>query len=437
MGGRLWVESEPGRGSTFHFTAELGVDPARAGAARPAEPATLHDLPVLVVDDNATTRGILEEMLRSWRMRPVAAAGGRAALAEMERAGGYPLVLVDAEMPEMDGFALVEALRGDPRFAGTRAILLGSAARQWDGARWRAAGVRVHVTKPVRQSQLLNAIVTALGTAQGGAAPPPERPSASRAERSLRVLLAEDNPVNQKLAISLLEKRGHAVHAVGNGRLAVQALNEGRFDVVLMDVHMPEMGGFEATARIRDLERGTGRRTPVVALTARAMQGDRERCLEAGMDGYVPKPLRADVLFEAIERLAGGGVAEAVASPQDAPAAESAWDPANLLGQIGGDTGLLAVLAAMFVEQCPAQVEEVRAALERGDLAAAREVAHSLKGSSASLGAGPLAAAALRMERAAHAGELDGARAAWPGFRAEAERACAAMAAAGETGGAA
>jgi signal transduction histidine kinase/CheY-like chemotaxis protein len=303
MHGRLWAESTVGEGSTFHFRIRLGR--SRVPVATALEPARLHSLPVLVVDDSATNRRMLEDLLRGWQMRPVAVASGRAALAELKRATNegepFPLLLVDGLMPEMDGFALVERVRQHPALTGAVVMMLSSVDRQGDAARCRELGVARHLIKPVKPSDLLDTILSVLG-----GSPPADQKTAAAAVSATprRILLAEDNPVNQKLVVRLLEKQGHQVVVRSNGREALRALEEGPFDLVLMDVEMPEMTGLEAAAAIRDRERATGGHVPVIAMTAHAMKGDREQCVAAGMDDYVSKPIRAEELYAALARRA-------------------------------------------------------------------------------------------------------------------------------------
>ena len=323
MGGRIWVESEPGRGSTFHLTARLGLQKAPALRPRPAEPVNLYDLPVLVVDDNATNRRILVEMLKNWRMRPTPVEGGPMALDVLEQAckagKQFPLILLDAQMPGMDGFALVEQMKQIPELAGATIMMLTSAGCRGDAARCRELGIAAYLTKPIKQSDLLDAISLALGTLprEAGRIPLVTRHALRESRQRLRILLAEDNAVNQALAVRLLEKRGHAVTVAGDGRAAFAALEEtgsGGFDVVLMDVQLPELDGFEATAAIRGKEKATGGHIPIIAMTAHAMKGDRERCLDAGMDGYVSKPIQAKELFETLE---GFGVRARAGEPAE------------------------------------------------------------------------------------------------------------------------
>ena len=308
MGGRLWLESELGRGSCFHFTAQAGIARSAALTER-IERVELAALPVLVVDDNLTNRRILGEMLERWGTRPVLAASAVEALAALraaqQSAAPFALLLTDANMPEVDGFALVGQARREAVVCQTTIIMLTSGGQRGDMARCRELGIAAHLIKPVSQPELLDTILRVLGTKPWSAerSRPVTRPCPREARRSLRILLAEDNAVNQKLASRLLEKRGHTVVVTSNGREAVEALERESFDLVMMDVQMPEVDGFEATALIRERENGTGTHLPIVAMTAHAMTGDRERCLAAGMDSYVSKPIQSKELFEAIEKL--------------------------------------------------------------------------------------------------------------------------------------
>jgi CheY-like chemotaxis protein len=320
MGGRLWVESELGKGSCFHFTAPVGLA-EKAASAKPIAPATLAGLPVLVVDDNLTNRNIVGQILEQWRMKPALAASGWEALRLLKEAGpsptAYALLLTDANMPDMDGFTLVERIREHKDLSKITIMMLTSAGQPGDIARCRQLGIAAYLIKPIVRAQLLEAILKVLSAKVR----PPLLPRGVtrhgpyEGRRSLRLLLAEDNAVNRRLASRLIEKRGHTVVMVNNGREAVQALSRETFDLVIMDVEMPEMDGFEATAAIRAKELGTDTHVPIIAMTAHTMAGDRERCRAAGMDAYVSKPIRAQELYNAID--AQSGLLDAVAqSPQ-------------------------------------------------------------------------------------------------------------------------
>ena len=305
MGGAIWVDSELGKGSQFHFTAHLQA--ADAGATKvgvAAAPEILRGVKVLVVDDNRTNLRILTGMLGRWEMRVNAVASGAEALAELSaaRAAGVPyrLILTDMHMPHMDGFALVEEIRKRPELSAATIMMLTSAGHRGDASRCQELGVSAYLLKPIRQSELREAVARVVGARhQDGAIPLITRFSLQDAREpgeSLKILLAEDNAVNQRLAVRLLEKRGHRVTVACNGLEALQALDKERFHLVLMDVQMPEMDGLEATAAIREKEKGAAFRQAVIALTAHAMKGDREKCLAAGMDGYLSKPIRPQEL---------------------------------------------------------------------------------------------------------------------------------------------
>ncbi|MBZ5592155.1 MAG: response regulator [Acidobacteriia bacterium] len=310
MGGRIWVESEAGQGSRFLFTARLRLAEDQMRASAPHHPE-LENIPVLAVDDNATNRRVLANLLAGWRMQVSLAENGRDALAALHgahrRNEAFRLLLTDAHMPQMDGFTLVEKVREDPELARTTVILmLSSGDHRRDAARCRELGVAVHLMKPIRRKELLAAILTALNhppVPTVAAEPGSDGAGCEDPATGRRILVVEDNPVNQVLARRLLAKRSHAVTTAGNGREALLLLERQEFDLILMDVQMPEMDGMEATGVIRTRERTTGGHLPIIAMTAHAMKGDQEQCLEAGMDGYVTKPIRPDELFRTIDHL--------------------------------------------------------------------------------------------------------------------------------------
>jgi PAS domain S-box-containing protein len=409
MAGKVWVESEPGHGSTFHFTARFGLSASPAPRQADIDLARVQGLPVLVVDDNGTNRRILHDLLRDWGVVPTLAESGRQALAAMQQAAGagepFRLVLLDNMMPEMDGFMLAEEIQRHPGLAGATLMMLSSAERRDNAARCRELGVTAYLTKPIRRTELLRAIMNAVGgAASQSAAKASPRDAIRQGERRLRLLLTEDNVVNQKLAVRLLEKRGHSVVVAGTGREALDWLARETFDVVLMDVQMPEMDGFEATRLIREREQETGQHVPIVAMTAHAMKGDRERCLHEGMDGYISKPLRPQELFEAVEGLASAAAASAPAEQTATP-----FDQAQALENVGGDPELLCELIAAYFSERPRWTSGLAAAVGEGDAAAVQHIAHTLKGALGTLAAIEAFPLAQELEAQGRAGCLNGA----------------------------
>jgi two-component system sensor histidine kinase/response regulator len=420
MGGRIGVRSRPGEGSTFHFTATFDT----AEVPRPAVAASALDgLRVLVVDDNAVNRRICQAQLSRWGLRVTAVESGGAALAALadaRRAGRpFALVLLDAHMPELDGFGVAERMAADGDLsAGATIMLLTSGGAYGDAARCRELGVSAYLTKPVSAEDLFNAIARSLNDAATAGTAPPARIAAGRTVASRRVLLVEDNVVNQRVAYGLLTRRGHQVTTAANGLEALAALDREAFDIVLMDVQMPEMSGIEATQAIRARERGTPAHQRIVAMTAHAMSGDRERCLAAGMDGYLAKPIEPAMLFSVVEDAEAGSAAAPAAVPRPAGV-----DQQSLLERLGGDRALLLDVVDLFLADCPPRLTAIKAAVETRNLATLRAEAHALKGAASNLSAGALFEAASLLERVAAEGRADAAEAAWRRLSVEASHA--------------
>ena len=409
MGGRISVESQPGAGSTFHFT--MAFDIADVGGTT-RDQSRLADLRVLIIDDNVLNRRILEAQTKNWRMRPTLVDGGRAALEALVAAARerqpYSLVLLDANMPDIDGFDVAEQVSRRPELAGSTIMMLSSSGLAGDVSRCKALGIAAYLTKPIKASDLLEAICRTLDRT-----PAPvvhsvltKSKTPSVATRLANVLVAEDNLVNQRVAVGLLTRRGHQATVVNNGREALEALERQAFDMVLMDVQMPEMGGLEATAAIRARERETGGHIRIVAMTAHAMNGDRERCIAAGMDGYLSKPLDPRMLFAAIE---DEPPAAAPAPVQAAPT----FDRSAALDRLDGDEALLSNVIGIFLDDCPARLKAIKAAVDARDAEAIRLAAHGLKGAAGNLSASSLFDAAEILERIGAESRLDAAEAAW------------------------
>ncbi len=418
MDGRIGVESEVGRGSVFWFELSL-PQPSAQAATRSLDHEALSGLRVLIVDDNATNRRILSEQLRSWGCLPEEAVGGPAALTALREAETVPfqLVLLDMQMPEMDGEQTAQVIRAEPQWADLPLVLLSSAGARGTAEEMRARGFAATLTKPVRQSHLFNTIVDVLektGPAQE-VAPVLRIVSEERPAQSLRILLAEDNAVNQKVALRMLARLGYRADAVANGQEALDALARIPYDLVLMDVQMPEMDGFGATAEIRRREAGTARHLPIIAMTAHAMAGDRERCLAAGMDDYLAKPVKQEALLAILSRWSQEALERPVpARPRKRR--ESSWPVMrwdHLREMCGGDAALEAEILHEFLNGAPALLAGIRTAIMSEDAQALDHKAHTLKGSCRTLGAEALAAACLELEKAGKAEKFEKAQALW------------------------
>ncbi len=439
MGGKIGVESKEGTGSTFWFTLVLDKQPT---GARPPERENLElaGQQILIVDDNATNRLVFREQLRSYGCVSDEAASGSEALAKLEEAAArhapYAAALLDFLMPKMDGAELARAIKNNPAIKDTVLVMVTSRGQRGDAKAAKALGFAGYLAKPVRTAYLRDCLVMALSHTPMDAMPE-EAPLVTRhlvleERRRIRILLAEDNVTNQKVALLILEKLGYRADAVANGKEAVAALSSVPYDLVLMDVEMPVMDGFEATAAIRKLEKDSDRYTPIIAMTAHALSGHREQCLQAGMDDYVAKPVHPENLFEAIERqLAAIGTVgcrlEAVGSetvdcrrvlppastlqPTESGETLPIFDRIGLESRLGGDKDLAKEIVAVFMTDFPKQIERLRQALRDSDLSAAHRIAHSIKGAAASIGAERLRAIALQAEEQVRSGAFDTAQA--------------------------
>jgi PAS domain S-box-containing protein len=419
MDGRIWLESAEGAGSAFHFTARFGLAPAERDTDRrlvPGESTGLERLPVLVVDDNATSRRILVEMLDHWRMKPTAVESAEAAIQLLSAAppasedgNPFPLVLLDARMPGTDGFALAGQVKRNRRLRSSAIIMMTLAGLEGrrDAAHCKKLGISACVTKPVRQSDLLDAILKALVLRPAKKPRPlPTRVHMRRVtdyRAGLRILVAEDSPINRKLTVHLLKGRGYQVTTARNGREALRAAGQNAFDVILLDVQMPVVDGFEAAASIREMEKETGAHVPIIALTAHALPGDREKCLAAGMDDYLTKPIRAVELFELLDAL---HLKHAARAAEGAPSSRQRagkpvlpiFDEATLLERVQGNTKLLRELVEIFVADSPKLLQRIRQALAHRDPEAVRSAAHAFRGSMSTFAARRVTEAAQSLE---------------------------------------
>ena len=415
MGGQVWVESKVGEGSRFHVTTVCGLQDKSSSPAEADGAAALHGVDILVVDDNASSRASLMEALTSWGTKPVAATSGQAALITLARARregrSFRMALVDAAMPGLDGYATVKGMAnlGGP---APVSVLMLPADRRGEASRCQERGVKACVIKPVLSQELQDVLLSALGI-EHEPTPQPAPPQDAdqgrlpEGQAPLRILLAEDNVVNQRLARRILEKRGHHVQTVSNGQEVLAALDQAPFDVILMDLEMPQMGGLKAAAAIRERELATGGHVPIVAMTAHAMQGDRQRCLEGGMDGHVAKPIRPQVLFgvlEEVRRKALPRLRDPVPLPSPEAPTEDVLDLPSALARVDGDTDLLREVAQLFLETCPGSLDQLRAAAGTGNWSAVAQLAHMVKGTVSNFSARGAVEAAVNLYAAATEG---------------------------------
>ena len=421
MGGAITVESEVGRGSTFSFTMRVGLQ--EDAATRPMRPdaARLKGMRALIVDDNATNRRLLEVWLAKWGLVATSVDNGEAALAELRggaAAGApYALALLDGCMPAMDGFQVAGAVRDSAELKRTVLVMLTSSGARQDPQRCRALGINEFLLKPVSATDLLDAIISATDPKRE---PAPVLESPRRIVRGperLRMLVAEDHPVNQKFVVRMLEKLGHDVTLANDGTEVLAILKDARFDAILMDVQMPNMSGLEATAAIRAREAAEGGHQHIIAMTANAMQGDREACLAGGMDDYVSKPIQIDSLVEALGRVArrtgpqaprAGGLSDAGGVPP-----QPAFSREVALVKMGGDEELLREVVTAFLDACDETVGAVELAVKGGDPTELRRAAHTLKGSVATFCTGPVYETAFELERCGREGNLADVQQTW------------------------
>jgi signal transduction histidine kinase/CheY-like chemotaxis protein/ligand-binding sensor domain-containing protein len=427
MGGRIWVESEVGRGTRFSFTARFEVTDKKTESELVSAPESLRGVKILVVDDNPTNRRILKGTLQRWNAQVTCVESGKQALTEMdlarEREDPFHIVLTDLHMPEMDGLGLVTTMRSTPGMASTAVVLLSSGVLRKDAEVCREMGIRFILNKPVRRRELLSAVLAATGLHPAEMKPAVDASAELTLPRKrLHILLAEDNHVNQAVASGILAKQGHTLAVANNGLEALSLLAQRAFDLVLMDIQMPEMDGLTATQRIRESEKLTQRHLPIIAMTAYAMKGDRERCIAAGMDGYVSKPINAESLESAMANALRGtnlsGQSESSDDHESKGMSQGlvSWSMEQTLEKLGGDEKLLQEVLEIFLEEAPKHVSALQIALDQGSGEAVERAAHSLKGELSYLSMSELSSSALDLEEMGRKSDLEGVSRLLPRF---------------------
>ncbi len=439
MGGEIGVHSEPGQGSVFSFTVPLEKQPEEAPAA-PSRLANLRSLHALIVDDNDTNRRLLRKQTSSWGIRNESVESGPRALETLRSAaqGGdpYDLAILDMQMPGMDGLQLARRIKADPTVSSIRLVLLTSMGQRADGEEARQSGIEAYLTKPVKQFELYNCLATVMGTKTTALEEQPVTRHSSHESRSAsegHVLLAEDNPVNQKVAMLMLEKLGYKVDVAFNGLEALEASSRVPYDAILMDVQMPTMDGYQATKEIRHRENecGSERHVPIIATTANAMKGDREKAIETGMDDYVSKPAKSEKLDEVLRRWIKRetpGPSLPVSDNTSAKKEESV-DPVDFRVIEGlrelqneGEPDLLTELVEMFLSDVSSRLASLREAVETEDAQAVEQIAHALKGSCGNMGASRMAELCAELQDVGASGDLSRAPGLLEGTEAEFDR---------------
>jgi CheY-like chemotaxis protein len=409
LGGQTWVESQPGRGSTFYFTTQMRA--ARPGKTDRGESSSWRGRRALIVDDHAATRESLQRQLCPYGMTIEVVESGKHAVERLAATdlshSPIDLVLLDADMPEMDGFECAARIRRQNAECGEIVMMLSTCDRNVGIQRCRESGLAGYLTKPVRHSELSQVLAAIDGQAhdQQRADTPENSTSNAARPRNLRLLVTDDNVINQRLAVGLLEKRGHRLVVAGNGREALQAIADQDFDAVLLDVEMPEMDGYQTAAAIRAAERNSGRHLPIIAMTAHARKGDREKSLAAGMDGYISKPLRPAELYRVVEELANQQPESKRAHPEGLPI-EVENSRRSMLDQVGGDPNLLRELIQLFLRDLPGTLRQLRSAVQRGDVSELRRAAHRVQGPLRVFDDGDAGRAARELEKMGEAADL-------------------------------
>lgn len=416
MGGRIWLESVEGKGSTFHFTVPFELQPTQEEVLASGPLDQLKELPVLVVDDNETNCRILCQMTTRWGMRPTAAADGAAALTAIDEAEGaghpFAVILTDALMPNMDGYQLSKEIRRRSGSNQAKILMLASGGQRGDAEHCRQSGISAYLLKPVMKADLQDAILTLLHrdrSNDGVARPLVTRHMLRQSSRKLHILVAEDNAVNQAVILRILEKMGHTSVLAQNGKVALSLATSEKFDLAFMDVQMPEMDGLAATRAIRQHEEGKGMRLPIFAMTARAMKGDRERCLESGMDGYITKPIRFGDIEKTLSDIPAAPAGPAPVKPF-LPANASGkrpWCKDEVLQRLGGDEALLQEVCRIFLKEAPKLIQTIKNGIAGSDPEAVLRAAHTLKGELGYLGNAAATRAVLELEDIGREKKLD------------------------------
>lgn len=440
MGGEFRIDHTAGEKTTFRFNAHFGMQQTPIARPIPAEATLLRDLPSLIIDNNSTNRQLLHMMLTNWKMKPVAVDNSRSALELIKQAhqDGKPfaLILLEANMPEMDGFTLTEQIKQDPRLNGTKIMMLTSSGQRGDGARCRKLGIFAYLKRPMKQSELYDAIMTVLGTSSENAGDPVlvTRHSLRESKRFFRILLCEDNLINQKLTVRILEKRGHLVMVAGNSEELLKTLKQDTFDLALINVRMLQSEGFKLVSAIRDDMKITESNMKIIAMSSQPTKEERKRSIEAGMDAYIAEPLQLNSLLDIFDGLLCP-TGEPETEPPDESDENENFDMEKVLARVDGDRVLLADIAELFLKDSPRQLAEIRYAIEQNDAAKLEQTIQAVRVSINNFYPRAIPESASRLEKMGRAGDLTNANEIFAELEKEIEHLRAALTPIAKSGG--